>query len=834
MFRNYFVTTLRSLKRNALFSVINIAGLAIGISACFFIWQYVRFESNYDTFHSNADRLFRVPLQTIHEGMVVNEQAANMPALGPSMKQDLPEVEEYCRLVKTSLFTANISSYVANALEFSREDAGGKMIAFNEEAVWFSDASFLNMFSFPVIAGSLDALKEPNSVVLTEKISRKYFGDEPALGKELRLNRQRVLKVTAVVEDIPENSHLQFDILISFSSMLPDFGDGSDFWGWSVFYTYIQLSPGAHAVALQNKLPAFTEKRLGKNNEGEYQMRFFLQPITDIHLKSQLANEFSPNSSEQLVWFLSLLAGFILVVGWINYINLSTAKALERSKEVGLRKTVGATRLQLITQFMFDTVVVNCLAIVVAAIIVISMWSAFEKLTRKIMSDVLLTDAFMFDITSWTIAALVILAGMIIAGAYPALTLSSFNPALVLKGNFYKSVAGVALRKLMISFQYVLAVLLLAGTITIYSQVTYMRSQDPGFVKEQMLVMEAPAVYDSAAGDKVSVFKYKAMQIPGVINVTTSSDIPGRMIVENPPIARESDTEDNEFFLTYMPAVDTNFFSTYGIRLMEGRFFAHQELMAFRAPADKNELIRLVVNESFVKSLGLQSPKDALFEKLKFWWGPDLRKAEIIGVVADHHQQSFKERIEPIAYMQSQWADWKYFSLKVEGNIPATIDALEEIYASTFPENAVTWFFLDEFFDRQYQEDVGFGRIFSVFTALAIVVTCMGLLGLSVFSVAQRAKEVGIRKVLGASSLRIMFLFSKDFIKLLLISYVIAFPIIYWVGDEWLSNFIFRIAIGWQIFLLPLMVLIFVTLATIGVFGIRAAVEAPVKALRQE
>jgi putative ABC transport system permease protein len=814
--------------------VINIAGLAIGISACFFIWQYVRFESSFDSFHAKADRLFRVPLQTIHDGMVVNEQAANMPALGPSMKADLPEIEEYCRLVKTSLFTGNISSYVANALEFSREDGGGKVIAFNEEAVWFSDASFLRMFSFPVIAGSHDALKEPNSVVITEKISRKYFGDEPALGKELRLNRQRVLKVTAVIEDIPENSHLQFDILISFSSMLPDFGDGSDFWSWSVFYTYIQLSPAADAVALQNKLPEFTRKRLGKNNEGEYQMSFFLQPIADIHLRSQLSNEFGPNSSEQLVWFLSLLAGFILVVAWINYINLNTAKALERSKEVGLRKTVGATRMQLITQFMFDTVVVNSLALVVAVVIVIVMWSPFEQLTGKVMRDVLVSDAFMFDILSWTIATLVIIVGMVVAGVYPALTLSSFNPALVLKGNFYKSVRGVALRKLMISFQYVLAVLLLAGTITIYSQITYMRGQDPGFVKEQMLVMEAPAVYDSAAGDKVSVFKYKALQIPGVSNATASSDIPGRMIVENAAIARESDAENNDYFLTYMPAVDTSFFSTYGIRLLEGRFFSPQELMAFRAPVDRTELIRLVVNESFVKSLALQSPKDALFVKLRFWWGPDQRKAEIIGIVADHHQQSFKERIQPIAYMQSEWADWKYFSLKIEGNIPATVDALEDVYSSIFPENAVTWFFLDEFFDHQYQEEVGFGRILGVFTALAIVVTCMGLLGLSVFSVARRTKEVGIRKVLGASSLRIMFLFSKDFIRLLLISYVIAIPVIYWAGDEWLSNFIFRISIGWEILLLPLMVLIFVTLATIGVFGIRAAIAAPVKALRQD
>ena len=798
------------------------------------IWQYVRFESSYDTFHAKADRLYRVPLQTIHNGVVIHEQAANMPALGPSMKADLPEVEDQCRLVKTSLFTANISSYVANALEFSREDEKGKVIAFNEEAVWFTDAPFLTMFSFPLIAGSYDALKEPNSVVLTKRIALKYFGNEPALGKELRLNRQRALTVTAVIEDVPVNSHLQFDILISFSSMLPDFGDGSDFWGWSVFYTYITLLPGANADALEAKLPGFTANRLGKNNEGDYRMQFFLQPITDVHLRSQLSNELSTNSSERLVWFLSLVAAFILVVAWINYINLSTAKALERSKEVGLRKTVGATRAQLITQFMFDTFVLNFLALVVAAIIVVVMWPAFERLTGREMLKVLLSPAFFLDASAWAVGAVVLLTGILIAGAYPAFTLSSFSPAKVLKGKFYKSSSGAMLRKLMISFQYVLAILLLAGTITIYLQITYMRNQDPGFAKEQVVVLEAPAVYDSSAGNKISVFKNAVLQIPGVINITASSDVPGQMIVENPPMARENATDDDEYFSAFMPAVDTSFFSTYGIALLEGRLFSPQELMAFRAPKDHDELIRLVVNESFVRRLGLTMPKEALSEKLKFWWGPDQRRAEIIGIVADHHQSSFKEQVEPVAYMQPQWADWKYFSVKVNGNLPRIVGSLESAYARTFPDNPASWFFLDEFFDRQYKEDIGFSRIFNVFTVLAVVVTCLGLLGLSVFSVVQRTKEVGVRKAIGASSLAIMYLFSKDFVKLLLIAYVITMPVIYWAGDQWLSNFTYRIPIGWQMFLIPPMVLMLITLTTIGIISIRAALETPVKALRQE
>jgi putative ABC transport system permease protein len=283
-----------------------------------------------------------------------------------------------------------------------------------------------------------------------------------------------------------------------------------------------------------------------------------------------------------------------------------------------------------------------------------------------------------------------------------------------------------------------------------------------------------------------------------------------------------------------MPAVDTSFFSTYGIALLEGRIFSTQELMTFRAPKDQDELIQLVVNEAFVSRLGIQDPKDALSERLKFWWGPEERRAEIIGVVADHHQRSFKEHVEPVAYMQPAWADWKYFSVNVKGDLYRVVAKVESAYKQVFPDNAVSRFFLDEFFDRQYKEDIRFGRIFNVFTVLAIAVTCMGLLGLSVFSVTQRAKEVGVRKVLGASSWMILYFFSKDFVKLLIIAYVITVPLIYWAGDQWLNNFTFRIPLGWQLFVLPPLLLTFITLTTISIISIRAALESPVRALRQE
>jgi putative ABC transport system permease protein len=829
MIRNYFIVTLRNLRNNKLFSTINIAGLAIGLSACFLIWQYVRFESSYDTFHENAHRIYRVPLEFIQNSTSARGIASNYAAVGHAMKTEFPEVKDYCRLVKTSLFTSDLGSYYANALEFSRQDSAGKFVAFNEPNVWFSDAPLLTMFTFPMIAGKEDALTEPNAVVITETIARKYFGDGIALGQEMRLNREMVLKVTGVVRDVPVNSHLQFDILISFSTMRSRLGDMFDNWGWSAFYTYILLEDGADAHALQSKLPAFKVKHIGPQDKGSFQTRFWLQPVTDIHLKSRLESEQSPAGNERTVYFLSILAVFILAVAWINYINLSTARALERSREVGLRKTVGATRSQLIIQFLFDTALINVFALTLAVGIVMVAWAPFETLIGKQIQNILYTGG----ITPWVIAGLIFLSGVILSGVYPALTLSSFNPAKVLKGKFFKSASGTRLRKLMISFQYVLAVLLMAGTITIYLQLSHMRSMDPGFTKEQVVVIEAPAVYDSSAGGKISFFKNGVLQLPGVRNVTATSDVPGRNIVEGSAVGSINADENHEFFRSDIPSIDTSFFSTFDIRILGGRLFEDQERMAFRR-RDKDESIPVLVNEEFVKRLNLENREDALDQKVTFWWGPDQRFAKIIGVVANHHQLSFKERIDPIMYMQPGWHASKYFAVRLDGDFKSVISHMESLYASAFPGHPFSYFFLNEYFDSQYREDQQFGKIFNVFTFLAIVVTCLGLLGLSVFSVAQRTKEVGIRKVLGASGSGILFLFSKDFLRVLLISYAIAVPVIYWAGENWLRNFNFRISLRWQIFALPPLLLLAITLLTITVVGLRAAIETPVRALRQE
>ena len=826
MLRSYLLVTLRNIRANKLFSIINIAGLAIGLTACFLIWQYVRFESSYDTFHVNKDRLYRVPFEVHKNSELVGSNAAGFAGSGYAMKAEFPEVREFCRFAKTSLFTSDLGRYFANALEFSRQGRDGKTVAFIEESVWFTDAEALTMFTFPLLEGNKeDALQDPNSVVLTESIARKYFGDEQALGKELRLNSDLLLKVTGVIEDVPENSHLQFDVLISLSTMRPRLGDFVDTsWGWAAFYTYVLLEEKADPQTVRAKLPALKDKYYGTESDSPYKTSLVLQPITDIHLRSQADGEQSPVGSERIVYFLSILAVFILVVAWINYINLSTSKALQRAKEVGLRKTVGATRLQLIIQFLFDTTLINCFALVIAVGIVALSWKPFEALVGKQIHGVL----YIGGVAPWAIAAAVFIAGVMICGVYPALALSQFSPAAVLRGSLVKS-SGKWMRKLMVSFQYVLAVLLIAGTMTIYLQLSYMRSLDTGFTKEQVIVAEAPAVYDSTAGARISFFRNELMKAPGVRNITAASDVPGRGIVEGSPVGLMN-AEENAFFGTSIASIDTSFFSTFEIKVLKGRLFEDQERMAFRL-RDKNERIPVLVNEEFVKRLGFSNLDDALEQQITFWWGPHQRFAKIIGVVANHNQVSLKERIQPILYEQPEWLASKYFAV-AGSNL--SIKEFQAAYAAAFPGHPFTYFFLDEHFDSQYREDQRFGRIFNTFTVLAIIVTCLGLLGLSIFSVTQRTKEVSIRKVLGAPASAILFIFSFDFILALLISYTIAVPVIYLAGENWLQNFSTRIPLRWEIFVSPLILLVTITMITVVCVSVKAMFEAPVRALRQE
>jgi len=829
MLNNYLLVTLRNIRNSKLFSFINIAGLAIGLSACFLIWQYVRFESSYDSFHRHRDRLYRVPMEVRQNGELVDARASTFSALGYSMKSSIPEVEHYTRLVKTSLFTNDLGKYVANALEFSRIDESGNVVSFIEEEVWFSDAPLLSMFSFKMLEGTTDALVEPHTIVLTRSVAKKYFGDEPALGKDLHLNSDEVYEVTGVIEDVPANSHLQFDILLSFTTLKSRIGDMNDFWGWSVFYTYVLLGENTNAAGIQEKLNELALRQFVDEEKSAFKTRFVLQPISDIHLRSNYFSEQSPGGSERMVYFLSVLAVFILIVAWINYINLSTSKALQRSKEVGLRKTVGATRIQLIIQFLFDTTLINLFALLLAVVIVLVSWSSFEQLIGKQISVVF----YMGGIAPWILAAVLFAVGVFICGVYPAITLSSFNPATVLKGKFTKSPSGVFLRKLMVTFQYVLAILLIAGTVTTYLQLNHMLSMDTGFTKDQVIVTKAPAVFDSTAATRIAAYRNEMMKIQSVKNVTATSDVPGKHFIEEAAIMSTKSVDKKNYFGTYVCLIDSSFFNTFEIKMLAGRLFDDNQRMTFRLQ-EENEVIPVIVNEEFAKRLGYTNLEDALEEPLTFHWGPDMRLAKIIGIVANHHQVSFKEEVDAVMYAQPQWQDAQYFAARIgRGRIP-DIDQIKTAFVTTFPGHPFNYFFLDDHFDKQYQDDQKFGHIFNTFTVLALVITCMGLLGLSMFTVTQRTKEISIRKVLGAPASAILFIFSIDFIRALLISYVMAIPVTYWTSENWLQNFPERIPLRWEIFGMPLLVLATITVFTVIAVSARAMFEAPVKALRQE
>lgn len=834
MLRSYFIVAWRNLLRNKVFSLINISGLAIGLAVGFLIYQYVQVELSYDRFHKNADRIYRLPISYSGSFSSLRPSATTHPAMGPMLKADLPEVEDFTRLVRASLFIP--------AATVSYEKEGSTPLIFNEEKVYMADQSFLTLFTFPIVNGDAPtALKEPKSIVITERIAQKYFGSEPALGKILQLN-QTDFKVTAVLRNIPENSHLKFDILLSFSTLGSDKW-GYDIWTWPEFYNYVLLAPGTDPKAVEAKLPGFMKKYLGKIwEEHKFESSSYLQPITDIHLKSDLGLEQDVNGSERTVYFLTVLALFVLVIAWINYVNLSTAKSLERSKEVGLRKVSGATKKQLITQFFFDAILVNLLSVMLAVCLLFVGIPYFENVTGKDISGVLAMTGAWYSFSFWGIVLATLAIGILVVGLYPALLLSSFNPALVLKGKFYKSRSGIVLRKGLVVFQYVLSIFLIAGTITIYRQLTYMQETDLGYNKQQVLVMRAAAIYDSTYSNQIRYFKNELLQLPAVEQMTASGEIPGHDIVERNSIRKAAD-DPQDGMITYQMSIDDEFISTFGMSLAAGRNFRENDKFIFYSPTENlltpdGYLVaggqnKIMINEYLAAQLGFKKPEEALHQIVKVRLGQEYA-AEIVGVVKNHHQVSLRENYEPIVYFYPQ-GFCKFFSIRLTtAELGQTIGTIKDLYARAFPANAFEYFFLDDHFDNQYKSDLQFGTIFGIFTVLAIVIACLGLFGLGVFAVTQRRKEIGIRKVLGASASGILVLFSKDSIILVIISYVIALPFIYLAIQNWLKNFAFHIGMEWQMFLLPPLFLLAISVATIIFISLRAALMSPVISLRHE
>ncbi|MEO8763304.1 MAG: ABC transporter permease [Ginsengibacter sp.] len=794
MVKSYFKIAWRTFLRHKSFSIINVMGLAIGMSACFLIFLYVHFETSYDNFHTKGSRIYRIvtdtktPTETITQGATTNPIAINV-------KRDFPEVEDAVRLGKFDLLVHKGAA------------------RFVEKNSILADSSVFNVFDFPLIAGNKNtALKEPMSIILSQSAAKKYFGNANPLGQQVLVTGNSInATVTGVMKDIPANSHIKADMFISMSSFKELFGYSQSDSEWTNhnYYTYVLLKPHTDAKALQAKFPAFMEFHHGKEAK-ELQMQDYLslEPLRDVYLKSK-RDGFETGSLNNVRIF-SVIAVFILLVACINFINLTTARSAERAKEVGIRKVVGAAKFQLARQFITESVLICLIAFFVSILLGSLLLPLFNQLAGKEISSHIFNHPV-------NLAGLLLLAVAIglIAGFYPSLVLSSFQPVSVLKGRFSTGSSGLLLRKALVVFQFTISIVLIVGTIIVYRQLSYMRNEDLGFNIEQTVVI------DTNFDQNKDAFKQSLSSIPGIVSSTYSSSIPGGgnasaySKVQNKAGEMQKANLDLYF-------VDYDYINQYKLKLVAGRAFSKQ------FGTDTTQA--MLINESAAKLLGYTSPQEAIGRNFDQWG----RQGKIIGVLKDFHYKSLQGTIMPLT-MRMEPGAYGLISIKVSSaNLPATIKVIESKWNQLIPNRPFEYNFLDEFFDKQYRSEDRFGHLFFNFSVLAIFISCLGLLGLASYSTIQRTKEIGVRKILGASVTSIVNLLSFDFMKLVLIAFVIASPIGWFGMNTWLRDFAYRTDITWDVFVLSGVAAVMIAFFTISFQAIKAAIANPVKSLRAE
>lgn len=807
MLRNYLKIALRSLTKNKAFTLTNTLGVAIGMAGCLLILQYVRYEWSYDQFHSNAERIYRIQYNTYQNGQLTVACAAAVPAVGPAMKENFPEVQEYARFFPIS----GIMTYVG---------PDGMPVTFRENKMQIATPSALTMFSFALIEGDPQtALDGTGKVVISESAAKRYFGEEEAMGKTLTWQQGDALIVTGIMKDVPDHSHIKFDFIISYQTLNDGTNNESETsWGWYDFNTYVLLDKKTDPKAFQTKWDQWLKQNRGEEWE-KYNFReeFLLQPLTDIHLYSNLLQESEPEEqgNGEAVYFLLIIAGFILVIAWINYINLSTARAIQRANEVGVRKAVGALRRQLVGQFMIESALVNLIAALLAILLVNQTLPYLGALTGRSLDLRLLMQA-----EFWLTLAALFIIGSLLSGFYPALMLSSYRPITVLRGKLYTSARGIRLRKALVIFQFGTSVALIAGTLIVYRQINFMMRQNLGVNIEQTLVLRGPGVVDSLYEENLNTFKTELLRNTSISSITASTNVPGDEIFWTRGVQRISGGPETSITM-YNVGIDYDYVNAFELNLIAGRNFSR---------AFETDQKAVLLNAAAAKMLEFQNPEEAIHEKVSL--GGDT--LEVIGVLADYHQMALKYIRAPMAFRLIPAAD-AFYSLKVKtAGMPETLGMLRKEWATFFPGNPFDYFFLDEFFNRQYKSDQVYGQVFTLFSILAILVACLGLFGLASFTTVQRTKEIGVRKVLGASVSSIVALLSREFLKLVLLSGILAIPVAYWIMERWLTTYPFRIGLSWWFFIIPLVMVILIAMLTVSYQTIKAATASPVKSLRYE
>lgn len=788
------------MKRNKGYTFLNVAGLAIGIAACLIISFYIRNELSYDDYHTESDRIYRIAVD-IQSSRTNRIFATTCGPLAPALKKDFPQVDAAVRLWRQN---NKLIKY-------------GKKNAFYEDNFFLVDPSIFDVFTIPLSKGTMEtALNRPNTLLIAEETAKKYFGAEDPIGKTVLVNDEP-FEVTGVMKHLADNSHMKFNLITSLATVEKESWFNEDIQNWhsTMYYTYIKVTPNTNISDFAKEIETAANRYVGDVIKGwGTTYRYFLQPIKSIHLHSDLSNEAEVPGNAANVYIFIVVAVLIILIAALNYINLTTAQSSNRAKEIGVRKAVGAAKSSIFNQFLGESILLTLFALISALLLVMAIKPLFEHLSGQVYH---LGQIFTFQFTG-VLLGLTLLVG-ILAAIYPALFLSSFRPVTVLKGKIDMGNKGTLLRQILVVSQFTISIILIVGTLIVYKQLNYMKDQRLGFDKEQTLIL--PIKGGVSIADRLEQLKDEFGGHSSVVSVAASSSIPGKAVANySASLLGEADDKSQSMYYLF---VDADFLNTYGIEMIAGRPFDKR----MQTDAETTFLI----NEKAVSAFGWASPEEAIGKRLSTGFQA---MGQIIGVYKNFNYRSLQAPIEPLIMAVVPWR-FNYISLKLNtANLSSTTAFVEKKWHKLFPQSPYEYFFLDEEFNRQYTTDEKMGRTFLVFTGIAIFISCLGLFGLATFVAKQRTKEIGIRKVLGASVTGIVELLSKDFIKLVLLALVIASPLAWWAIHQWLQGFAYRINIEWWVFLVAGLVAVLIAQLTVSIQAIRAAVANPVDSLRDE
>lgn len=802
MFKNYYKIAWRHILKEKFYSFINIAGLGVGLTSCILIAFFVKHELSYDEYHQKLDRTYRI-LQEYKSG----DEMATIPAaedyqvwgnapVGPAFQEEFPEVDQFCR------FTPGHGKLIKVGDEL-----------YDEKNIVFGDSTVFDVFSWDLLYGNQEsALTNPNTIVLTESLAKKYFGNEDAIGKTVTFGEDVLCVVTGIMADVPINSHFTFEGIISMSTFHNQRSRIFESWGYVDFYTYFTVKENASIESIKPKLADLAQKYTGDWEDSKFYID--VEPMKGAYLNSIAARQPGKTGSKSNLMIFSLIGIFILLIACINFINLSTARSLERAKEIGIRKVVGAKQFSLVNQFLSEFFLLTLFAGVLSLSLVIILSPYLE-----VFAGVSIKTSDIFNTEFLSLFALSIVVIGFAAGSYPALLLSKFKPTKVLKGNFKTGKSGVALRKALVSFQFVLTITLIIGTATIYNQLTYLQNHELGFEKDQTLVMEFG--FDGQVQENIEALKNEFEKTPNILSICASRAVPGNFY---PNAGTQIENPDGELE-AHSPAIyeiDPDFLSFYKIKVLAGRSFSYAHY--------SDSVDALIINNSAAKLWGYNNPDDVIGKKFDQWG----KTGKVIGVVDDFNYQSLHTEVEPLTLRFEPFSMAK-FSLKLNTeDISTTINNLEEKWKELVPQRPFSYYFIDDNFDKQYKSDEKFAQLFSSFAALAILIAFLGLFGLTTYTTSQRIKEIGIRKVLGASLRSILLLLSKDLSKLLILSFVIAVPISWYAMKIWLEGFAYQAPISLGVYIITGLIISGIAFGTMSWQSMKAALQNPVNSLKNE